>query len=68
MEITMQEHSAWLANHYAANPPLRLAEPAGYEGEPTYVDTIFVQAIADQLYTPPVKRGRGRPRKYPIKG
>lgn len=68
MEITMQEHADWLANRYEQSPPLRLAEPAGYEGEPTYVDAVFAQAVAGQLYTPPVKRGPGRPRKYPLKG
>lgn len=64
---TTQEHADWLASRYEQYPPLRLAEPAGYEGEPTYVDTVFAQAVAGQLYTPPVKRGPGRPRKYPVK-
>lgn len=57
-------HDEWLASHYQEHPPIRLAEPAGYDGEATYVDEVFSKAATIRgIWQPVVKRGPGRPRK-----
>ncbi len=64
IEEVLQAHDAWLMAHYAAHPPIRLADPVGYEGEPTYVDQVFAGAAHIRgIWAPVVKRGPGRPRK-----
>lgn len=61
------KHQEWLAAHYKEQPPIRLAEPAGYDGEAVYVDQLFSGSAAIRgIWQPPVKRPRGRPRKTPL--
>lgn len=60
-----ERHLSWLEARYTEFPPIRLAILQEEDEQPVYVDAVFLAAAMGcrGVYAPPVKRGRGRPRK-----
>lgn len=66
IESSQQLHIKWLAEHNEAYPPVRVKSP--HDADPDFPGVwfdgeMFRNISPESLYVPPVKRGRGRPRK-----
>lgn len=63
-DAILEAQDAWLRDHYAEHPPIRLATPEDHA--PIWVDAVFAGAASIRgIWQPVIKRGRGRPRKTP---